>query len=279
MVKLNKHTYRPVPARIVRIIDETPTIKTFRLKFVRASDRRKFDFLPGQFGLFSLMGIGEATFSMCSPPRDEEVEISVRNVGNITNAMFALKKGDIIGVRGPYGNGFPVEEIKEKDVIIIAGGIGFPPLASVLEYLLFRRKDYGKIWVIYGVENMDDIVYRYKAPRWRKFRDLEIIPIVEKRCREWHGRVGLVTDPLKKLKINPANTVGLSCGPPIMLKFVARKFQGLGLGASDIYLSMERMMQCGIGKCGHCNIGDKYVCRDGPVFSLSELRTMQEDVW
>ncbi len=279
MEKVNKHTYRPVPAKVVRIIDETPAIKTFRLKFVKPADRKKFDFLPGQFGLFSLMGIGEATFSMCSPPREEEVEISVRNVGNVTNAMFALRKGDLVGVRGPYGNGFPVEDIKGKDVIIVAGGIGFPPLASVLEYLLHRREEYGKIRVIYGVREMGDIVYRYKAPRWRKFRDLDITTTLEKGCREWRGCLGLVTEPLKRLKIDPSGTVGLSCGPPVMLKFVSQGFRNLGIDADDIYLSLERMMQCGIGKCGHCNIGDKYVCRDGPVFSLAELRRMQEDVW
>ncbi len=275
----DRSTYRPVPARVVKIIDETPTVKTFRLRFGRPSDRKAFNFLPGQFGLFSLMGIGEATFSVCSPPRDEEIEISVRNVGNVTNSMFSLRKGDMIGVRGPYGKGFPVNEIKGKDVVIVAGGIGFPPLASALEYILHRRKDYGKIWVIYGVEKMDDIVYRYKSPRWRKFRDVEIIPTIEVKCREWHGCVGLVTEPLKKLRINPQKTVGLSCGPPVMLKFVAREFSRMGIGSEDIYLSLERMMQCGIGKCGHCSIGDKYVCRDGPVFSLSELRRMQEDVW
>ncbi|MBN1896253.1 MAG: FAD/NAD(P)-binding protein [Candidatus Aenigmarchaeota archaeon] len=279
MPKSDRHTYKPVPAEVVRIIDEAPGIKTFRLRFERPGDRKRFDFLPGQFGLFSLMGIGEATFSMCSSPREEEIEISVRNVGNTTDAMFTMKKGDLIGVRGPYGKGFPLDVVKGKDVVIVAGGIGFPPLVSVLEYLLFRRKDYGKIWVIYGVKTVDDIVYRYKGPRWRKHKDVTITTTVEKKCREWNGCTGMVTDHIRKLKINPANTAGFSCGPPVMLKFVSEEFQKLGIEPENIHLSLERMMQCGIGKCGHCNIGDKYVCRDGPVFSLAELRRMQEDVW
>lgn len=275
----DSYTYKPVPAKVVKITDEAPGIKTFRLKFERAADRKAFSFMPGQFGQFSLMGIGEATFSMCSPPSKEEIEISVRNVGNVTNAMFTMEKGDLIGVRGPFGNGFPVEEIKGKDVIIVAGGIGFPPLASVVEYILKRRENYGKVWVLYGVKEVSDLIYTDRANRWADSYNIKIIQTVEDRCRAWDGCIGLVTEQLKKLKIKPENTAGLSCGPPIMLKFVARQLQNLGLEAKDVYLSMERMMQCGIGKCGHCNIGDKYVCRDGPVFSLEELRKMQEDVW
>ncbi len=274
-----RKTYAPMMARVVKITEETPTIKTFRLMFLRKRDRKRFSFMPGQFGMFSLMGIGEATFSMCSAPDGEEIEISVRNVGATTNAMFSMKKGDTIGVRGPYGNGFPVEEMKGRDIVIVAGGIGFPPLASVLEYILSRRESYGKVTVIYGVKEVGDIVYRYKGPAWRKHRDVKIITTVEDRCRGWDGCVGLVTDQLKKLSIDKENTVGISCGPPIMLRFVAMGFQEMGINAENIHLSLERMMQCGIGKCGHCNIGGKYVCRDGPVFPLTELRRMQEDVW
>ncbi|UCD03199.1 MAG: FAD/NAD(P)-binding protein [Candidatus Aenigmatarchaeota archaeon] len=276
---VDEHTYKPNPAKVVKIIDETPDIKTFVLKFGKPADRKHFSFMPGQFGLFSLMGIGEAPFSMCSTPKDPEIKISVRNVGNVTNSMLTMKKGDLLGVRGPYGNGFPVDEIKGKDVIIVAGGIGFPPLASTVEYILQKRKDYGRIWVIYGVEHVNDIVYRSSASRWKRAKNLEMITTVEEKCKGWEGCVGLVTDPLKKLKINPANTVGLSCGPSVMLKFVSQAFQKLGIDDLDIHLSFERMMQCGIGKCGHCNIGDKYVCRDGPIFSLREIKRMQEEVW
>jgi len=279
MVRDNRHTYRPRPAKVIKIIDEAPGIKTFRLRFEMQKDRKRFSFLPGQFGLFSLMGIGEATFSMCSPPRQKDIEISVRNVGDVTNAMFSMQKGDVIGVRGPYGKGFPVGDIKGKDIVIVAGGIGFPPLASAVEYIIQRRKNYGKVYVYYGVHAPEDIVYRYKKERWLK-SGIKIFTTVEKKTGGWRGPVGLVTDGLKKLKLaDVQNAAGLSCGPPIMLKFVSQELRTLGLEPDSIFLSLERLMQCGIGKCGHCNIGDKYVCRDGPVFSLSELRYMQEDVW
>ncbi len=272
-------TYMPMETKVVKITDEAPGIKTFRLEFVRERDRKKFDFLPGQLAQFSLMGVGEAAFSMCSSPDKKYIEISVRNVGNVTSAMFGLVKGDTIGVRGPYGRGFPLSEIKGKNVVIVAGGIGFPPLASAMEYMTKNREDYGRIWLVYGVKEVDDLIYSKRMEKWADAGRVEIIQTVEKGCTAWDGCVGMVTQQVKKLKIKPEQTVGLSCGPPVMLKFVSHEMQALGIDADDIHLSMERMMQCGIGKCGHCNIGDKYVCRDGPVFTLYELRLMQEDVW
>ncbi len=272
-------TYAPMEARIASVRQETGTIRTFRLRFRKAADRKRFSFMPGQFGLFSVMGVGEATFSMCSPPSGDAIEISVRNVGNTTNAMFSMRKGDTIGVRGPYGHGYPMDGLAGKDLILVAGGIGFPPLASVMEYAIKRRKSFGDITLIYGVKDMGDIIYRDRAERWGRSPGVTVITTVEEKCREWHGCTGLVTKALEKLRIDAGRTAGLSCGPPVMLRFVSADFTGLGIPADRIYLSLERLMQCGIGKCGHCNIGDKYVCRDGPVFQLSELRRMKEDAW
>ncbi len=272
--------YKPMMARVTAIVKESPLIKTFRLSFLKKDDGKSFSFSPGQFSMFSLMGTGEAPLSISSSPlEDKYLEVSVRNVGNVTNAMFRMKKGDTIGVRGSYGRGYPLENLKGKDILIVAGGIGFPPLASAIEYMLDNRDDYGKIWILYGVKEFDDLMYKKRMKRWSLAKDLDIIVTIETPCTEWDGCVGNVTELFTKLKINGRNTAGLSCGPPVMLKLVTSGFRKLGISDDDIYLSFERMMQCGTGKCGHCNIGDKYVCSDGPVFSYSDVKKMQEMVW
>ena len=276
----NEESFRPTFAKVSSVVKENSQIKTFRISFRKDADRKSFGFIPGQFVMLSLPGIGEAPFSMCSSPREKGyIELSVRNVGNVTNALFGLKKGDFIGIRGPYGNGYPVEEMKGKDIILVAGGIGFPPLASVVEYMIGNREEYGKIWVLYGVKDFDDLIYRKRMKRWSKEKDLVVHVTLDTPCSKWNGCVGVVTKLFDKLKIDAKNTVGLSCGPPIMLKFVTLGLEKLGIRDEDMHISLERLMQCGIGKCGHCNIGESNVCTDGPVFRYSDIKNMAEDVW
>ncbi len=267
-------------ARIDSVTAENDQIRTFRMSFPDKHGGKPFTFSPGQFAMFSVPGIGEAPLSMCSPPGDvKHLEVSVRKVGNVSNAIFGLKRGDSIGVRGPYGHGYPIGEMMGKDVLIVAGGIGFPPLASVVERMISSRHDFGKIWVLYGVKEFGDLIYKERIRRWSREKDLEVLTTVETPCSSWKGCVGVVTKLFDKLKVDGAKTVGLSCGPPIMLKFVTLGFEKLGIGEDKIYISLERLMQCGIGKCGHCNIGDKYVCADGPVFSYADIKAMMERVW
>jgi len=272
--------YQPMDAVIESVKRENSQIKTFRLSFPRKIDAEEFRFMPGQFGLFSIMGTGEATFSMCSSPLERDfIEISVRNVGNTTNAFFGLREGDNVGVRGPYGKGYPMEMIKGKDVVVIAGGIGFPPLASAVEYMTAKREDFGRIFVLYGTDQFDDMIYRERMKVWERSDRTQVLATIEEPCRSWKGCTGRVTGLFGRIDLEPKRTVAISCGPPVMLKHVSRDLEKMGIRDSSIYLSLERMMQCGIGKCGHCSIGDKYVCRDGPVFSYAEIKKLTEDAF
>lgn len=276
----NEITYKPMLARIASVVNENETIRTFRFSFLRKQDAASFSVDPGQFAQFSVPGIGEAPFSMCSASsKKNSFEVSVRQVGNVTKAMFGLKPGDRIWVRGPYGHGFPVKSILDMDVMLVGGGIGFPPLASVVEHIIQNRERYGKVWVLYGSRDIDELIYEERMKRWSKAPDLEVLVTVETPCAKWNGCVGVVTKLFDKLRIEGIRTAGLSCGPPVMLKFVTQGMQKLGIKDENIHLSLERMMQCGIGKCGHCNIGDKYVCRDGPVFCYDDIKAMLERAW
>jgi len=265
----------PELAKIEKITQETDSIRTFKLKFL---NKKSFTFIPGQFVQVSIFGIGEAPISICSSPFNEKFfEITVRNVGNVTNALFKSNEEDLIGVRGPFGNGYPMDEFKYKNIVLVAGGVGFPPVKSIIEYAISRRNDFESLLLLYGAKNPADIVYKNELEKWRK--NFQILITVDKPTSEWKGNVGVVTDLFDKVEINNQNTIGVICGPPIMMKFVTQKFQELGLKDDQIYLSMERLMQCGIGQCGHCNIGKKYVCKDGPVFRYDKLKELTEKLW
>ena len=275
-----ENPYRPNLARVTEIFRETDTIKTFKFKFLDKNLQSSFFFLPGQFIQVSVFGIGEIPLTLCSTPFNNDFfQISVRRIGNVTNALFNLKEGDIIGVRGPYGNGYPINQMMYKNIVMVAGGIGFPPVRSLIEYILSRRNYFGNLWLLYGARDPTDIVFRKDLEKWKKEKDFNILITVDRAPQGWKGNVGVVTTLFKKVEIPSENIVGIVCGPPIMMKFVTQELQKLGLRDDQIYLSMERLMQCGIGKCGHCNIGKKYVCKDGPVFSYDELKQLNEKIW
>jgi len=275
-----ENPYKPYLARIIEIFRETNTIKTFKFKFLDKNLKDSFMFTPGQFIQVSVFGTGEIPLTICSSPfYTKFFQISVRRVGNVTNALFDLKKGDIIGIRGPYGNGYPINQLMYKDIVLVAGGIGFPPIKSLIEYILHRRDNFGHLWLLYGARNPEDIVFKKELIKWKKEKDFNILITVDKAIPGWKGNVGVVTNLFDKVKIHNKNTVGITCGPPIMMKFVTQEFKTLGFKDDQIYLSMERLMHCGIGKCGHCNIGKKYVCKDGPVFRYDELKELTEKLW
>jgi len=273
-------SYRPVPAKILSVMKENERVKTFRLSFVSREDNASFSFTPGQFAMFGVAGVGEAPISICSPSFEHKyIEVSIRKAGNVTGAMFGMKKGDTVWVRGPYGRGFPLDECKGRDIVLVAGGIGFPPLASVIDHLARHRKEYGRIWVLYGARDFEDLVFRKRSKRWTGIENLKMLVTVESPCTSWNGCTGMVTDLFSGLDVDGKRTVAMSCGPPVMMKFVTLGLQKMGIQDNDIYLSLERMMQCGIGKCGHCSIGDRHVCTDGPVFRYGEIKNMLERVW
>jgi len=275
-----ENPFIPKLARIEEMKQETNTVKTFKVRFLDRWTQNSFTFMPGQFVQVSVFGVGEAPISICSSPFNKKfLEISVRCVGNVTDALCESKKGDLIGIRGPYGNGYPINKLMYNDIVMVAGGIGFPPIKSAIEYVLDMRNDFGKIWLLYGTKDPSDIVFKKELEKWKNEKDFEILITVDNATAEWKGNVGVVTTLFDKIQIVNKNTVGFMCGPLIMMKFVTQKFQELGFDDNQIYLSMERLMQCGFGKCGHCNIGKKYVCTDGPVFKYNELKELTEKIW
>ncbi len=266
--------YLPQKAVVKSIIEETLDTKTFTLRLVDKSERR-LRYKPGQFLMLSLPGFGEAPFTFASAPRkDGRFEISVRRVGSLTEALHNLKERDIVGVRGPYGNWFPLDKIKCKDLLFIAGGCGIAPLRSLIQYVLKNKRDYGKIEVIYGCRSPKDIFYKEEIKAWEENKDSKVYLTVDEPDETWGGTCGVVCVLLPKIKVNPNTTMVFLCGPSVMVKFAIRDIVKLGFKEQNIYASLERYMKCGIGKCGHCYVKGKYVCTDGPNFSYTEMKEL-----
>lgn len=270
--------YLPELATIAEIIQETPTIRTFR---VVLNDRDKMDdfaFQPGQVGQLSIFGAGEATFVINSPPsRKAYLQFSVMRVGEVTGRLHQLSVGDQIGVRAPLGNSFPVEAMKGRDILFVAGGIGMAPLRTLLLYMIDNRQDYGEIMVIYGARSPEDLSYQYEFEEWRK-GGVNLILTIDRESPGWEDRVGFVPTVLAEEAPSAFNRIAVTCGPPIMIKFVLRGLKEIEYEDHQIITTLEKRMKCGIGICGRCNIGTKYVCVDGPVFSYEALRRMMPEL-
>lgn len=266
--------YRPELATIREVIQETHNIKTFRVVLDDAERMRGFTFRPGQVGQLSVFGVGESTFVINSPPtRMDYLQFSVMRVGEVTQKLHQLNKGDQVGIRAPLGNGFAYEDMQGKDILFIGGGIGMAPLRTLLLYMLDNRDDYGNITVIYGARSPLDLCYRYEFDEWRA-GGVELVLTVDAEFPGWAERVGFVPTVLSEESPTPHNKVALVCGPPIMIKFVLYGLRELGFEDQQIVTTLEKRMKCGVGICGRCNIGSKYVCIDGPVFTCEQLREM-----
>ncbi|MDD5195351.1 MAG: FAD/NAD(P)-binding protein [Candidatus Omnitrophica bacterium] len=263
--------YSPQKISITKIIDETPTIKTFVFK-----PEFDFSFQTGQFVELTYPGIGEAPFTPSSDPnRKDEFQVTVMKVGNVTGLFHAAKPQDTLGMRGPYGKGYPLDSFAGKELLIVGGGVGLAPLRSLIYAIYARISDFKKIVICYGARSPIDIVYKYQLDEFRKQKNVEFRMTVDKGDETWKGNVGLVTTILNNLPLDLKNTIGVVCGPPIMMKFANLKLLELGLQPTNIYLSMEKNMSCGLGKCGHCRLGKYYICKDGPVFRYEDIK----DVW
>jgi len=271
-----KNPYIPRIAEIKNIRQETPDVKTFQILLPKDSSGEILEYLPGQFLEISLFGIGEAPISITSSPSRRDLEISVKRVGRLTESLHEAEIGDKIGVRGPYGNGFPINELKERDIIFIGGGIGLAPLRSLINFIFDKRENFGKIFILYGARTPQDLVFRDELQSWNEEKNTEVHVTVDREDEEWKGNVGVVPKLLEKIKPDLKNTMAIICGPPIMIRFTVKALMELGLRDEQIVFTLERMMKCGIGKCGHCNIGNKYVCIDGPVFSYAEMKDVPE---
>ncbi|MCG8502153.1 MAG: FAD/NAD(P)-binding protein [Firmicutes bacterium] len=266
----------PVVAVVDNIRRDTADIKTFQVK--KPEGGLPFIFKPGQCAMLSVPPLGEAIFSITSSPTQQEfLEFSIKNVGKVTDCLHQIEVGTEIGIRGPYGNNFPVEALRGKDLLFIGGGIGLAPLRSVINYALDNRSDYGKIDIVYGARSPEDFVHRNDLyQNWVEQADTDVHITVDREFEGWNGHVGFVPQYIEELNFSSDKTV-LVCGPPIMIKFVLEVLEKLGFDQKQIYTTLELKMKCGIGKCGRCNIGDKYVCKDGPVFRCDELGKLPDE--
>lgn len=257
--------------RVERVRREVGEV--FTLEISPADGCGPFRFAPGQFNMLYAFGGGEVPISISGDPaRPEELVHTIRSVGAVTRALCRLKRGEMVGVRGPFGTRWPVEEASGKDVVLIAGGLGLVPLRPALYAILARRKSYGEIGLAYGARTPLDLIYGRELARWGKRPDLQLEITVDVAGPDWRGHVGLVTGLISHLRFNPRNAVALVCGPEIMMRFTVWELLQQGLKPQDIFLSMERNMKCGEGLCGHCQFGPFFVCKDGPVFSFERIR-------
>ncbi|EGJ51189.1 FAD/NAD(P)-binding protein [Desulfocurvibacter africanus] len=271
--------YLPEMATIIETVQETPTIKTFRLVLNNEQRMKDFHFEPGQVGQLSVFGTGEATFVINSPPtRKEYLQFSVMRAGEVTARLHSLNAGDQVGVRAPLGNWFPYEDMKGKDIVFIGGGIGMAPLRTLMLFMLDNRADYGNITLLYGARSPVDMAFQYELPEWLGREDLKTTLTIDNPAQGWEHRVGLIPNVLLEMEPSAKNSVAITCGPPIMIKFTLQALKKLGYKDEQIITTLEKRMKCGVGICGRCNIGTKYVCVDGPVFSYAQLKELPNEL-
>lgn len=256
---------------IKRVIKETHD--TFTLELFLKKRKSEQSFAPGQFNMLYVYGVGEVPISISGNPENTDLLVhTTRAVGTVTKAMWKLKTGDSLGIRGPYGTSWPVEKARGLDVVIVAGGIGLAPLRPVIYHLLTNRDQYGKIVLLYGTRTPDDILFKSELKKWRGRFDLETHITVDRAVGDWRGNVGVVTTLIGKAPYDPSNTLAMVCGPEIMMRFTALALQKRGVADKMIYVSMERNMKCGVGLCGHCQMGPEIICKDGPVYSYDRIK-------
>ena len=249
------------------------TYDTFTLEMKPANGKRTFSFQPGQFNMLYVPGVGEVPISISGDPdQPEKLVHTIRAVGAVTQALCRLKTGSLIGVRGPFGSGWPVQKAEGGDIVVVTGGIGLAPLRPALHALFHHRERFGRILILYGARTPDDILYRKQLETWRSRPDLEIGITVDRADDGWKGRVGVVTTLFSGVQLDPARTLALLCGPEIMMRFTAVELKRLNLNMDRVYISMERNMKCAIGQCGHCQYGPVFICKDGPIFPYTKVQ-------
>jgi NAD(P)H-flavin reductase len=268
----------PEIATITEIRDEIPDVKTFYMTFDGRKNGEPSKFKSGQFIMCTIFGAGEFAVSLPPSPENDRYHITVKNVGGVTAALHLLKAGDKVGVRGPFGNGFPFEDIKGKSVIYVAGGIGIIPLRSSIMHVLGNRNDFQRIMLFYGARTPRDLMYEYNLKDWRSMNGFETHIAIDSPMPEWDGETGFVDTLLPKANIPIDNTVAFVCGPPVMFNSVIKRLIGMGLGEDSIISTLERHMKCGVGKCQHCAIGRTLVCTDGPVYTYRQIKTLGEHI-
>lgn len=274
------HLFQPVPCKIINVEKLTALEKVFTIQL---PDGMLLGHRPGQFVEVSVFGAGEAPISISSSPSRSITadnkgifELCVRRVGDVTNAIHRMNVGETLGIRGPFGRGFPIEKFRGKDILFAPGGLGLAPLRSLINQVLDERAMFGRVIILYGARNPAELLFKDELKQWQNRDDVELHVTVDRGDATWTGNTGVITTLFKNISINPRNIVGITCGPPVMYRFVLMEFFGKGISEGNIYLSLERRMKCGIGKCGHCQINNVYACQSGPVFSYSEIKGLEE---
>jgi len=272
----SQELYCPDIAEITAVKRFTEKEKWFEIKLPNS---RSLGHQPGQFVQVSLFGAGEAPISITSSPtKKDSFELCVREVGMLTKLLHKLEVSSTIGIRGPFGKGFDVESFKGKDILIVGGGIGIVPLRSLINYVIDNRQDYGRLIILYGAKNPNELLFTDELKQWEKSKDIEYHVTVDQGTPAWNGNTGVITTLIPGLDLDLPNTITAVVGPPIMYKFVLMSLKTKRIPNENIYLSLERRMKCGVGKCGHCQINHSYVCQDGPVYNYLELKNLQEAI-
>ena len=266
------NAYLPHEAEIVERIQEAPDIFTLRLQFTDPHQQANYTFAPGQFNMLYLHGVGEVPISIVSDPENANLyDHTIRVVGRVTKAMAALQQGDYIGIRGPYGRGWPMAEAEGRDVVLITGGLGCAPVVSVIHYVLQRRERFERLIIMQGVKHSNDLIWREQYAAWSKLPDTQILLAANETTPHWAFDSGFVTDLLDKANFEADNASAMLCGPEIMMQVASQRLLEKHVAADDIWLSMERNMHCAVGHCGHCQFGGQFICKDGPVFPLPAI--------
>lgn len=267
--------YLPVeaPIRTMRRLTRLETLFSLELPNGAALDHQ-----PGQFVEISVFGVGEAPISIASSPSrsNGSFEVCVRQVGEVTTALHALRPGDIVGVRGPFGHGFPIRQFRGKDLLLAPGGLGLAPMRSLIQQILDERRDFGRVVLLYGARHPSELLFTDDLSHWSKRNDLEVHLTVDRPDDGWSGNVGVITTLFPKIQVHPRNTVAVTVGPPVMYRFVLIELLAKGIPEGNIWLSLERRMKCGVGKCGHCQMDHVLTCQDGPVFSYAGIKPLPE---
>ncbi len=272
-------TERSFKAQIIAAITLTEQEKLFHIRICDPSERENFSFLPGQFVMLELPGCGEVAISISGSSSNKEfLELCVRRVGLVTGILHRLEAGAFVGIRGPFGTHFPMQKMKGHNILLIAGGLGIAPLRSPIYWANEHRSDFEDITILYGARDPGQILFDYQFDEWRKIYDLELLTIVEHPDDDWDGHVGMITDLFDDVPVDPQNTYAIVCGPPVMFKFVCSYLSALGLPRQRMFVSLERRMHCGMGKCCRCNVGSTFTCLDGPVFDYWTVMNLQEAI-
>ncbi len=265
----------PHEAEVVERVEESPMIFTLRLRFTDPAQHAAYRFAPGQFNMLYLYGVGEVPISIVSDPADEHLfDHTIRSVGRVTGGLAGLQAGDRLGIRGPYGRGWPLAAAEGQDVLIVTGGLGCAPTVSVINYVMRRRSRFGRLVIVQGVKHADDLIWRSRYESWSRTPDTQVLIAADVGVALWPWHVGRATDLFDRARLDPGRTLAMMCGPEGMMRAAVEQLRARGLAESALWLSMERSMQCAVGLCGHCQYGGLFVCRDGPVFNYPEVREL-----